>query len=238
MLATDKARLAAFEDEMAKMNAEFTQWKTSAVQRHKAQTDKHKQALVSSQECLHSLQQKLTGLQDTHQRKATRLARQEADIAAREEALAKLRKSESKMLERKTVSEQARDEQQAEFEKASAELETERVRVTTKEGEMTKGQQWYEQRLGLTFERRDHGGQEALDFAFTNLLDKEPERKFKFTLFSDAKTNIYQVLATNPVVPEEDLSVLVGILNQTNDVSVFVKSMRNKFVEQAKAAPQ
>ncbi|XP_078571685.1 kinetochore protein Spc25-like [Branchiostoma floridae x Branchiostoma japonicum] len=87
--------------------------------------------------------------------------------------------------------------------------------------ELQKAVGFFRDRLGLKFRKLDGG---RLQFAFTVIDVKNPDRAFVFTLKVDSK---YEVVDCDPKVA--DLDDLVAKLNSTNNLSAFVQTMRKRF---------
>eukprot|EP00058_Branchiostoma_floridae_P006524 XP_002592012.1 hypothetical protein BRAFLDRAFT_122388 [Branchiostoma floridae] len=87
--------------------------------------------------------------------------------------------------------------------------------------ELQKAVGFFKDRLGLKFRKLDGG---RLQFAFTVIDVKNPDRAFVFTLKVDSK---YEVVDCDPKVA--DLDDLVAKLNTTNNLSAFVQTMRKRF---------
>ncbi|XP_066302313.1 kinetochore protein Spc25-like [Branchiostoma lanceolatum] len=87
--------------------------------------------------------------------------------------------------------------------------------------ELQKAVVFFKDRLGLKFRKLDGG---RLQFSFTLIDAKDPDRAFVFTLKVDSK---YEVVDCDPKV--SDLDDLVAKLNATNNLSAFVQTMRKRF---------
>jgi len=93
----------------------------------------------------------------------------------------------------------------------------------SKLAELQKGCAMYKQLLALDFERV---GDERLRLILTNIDARAPSRAFSFLVFVDAADR-YHIEQCEPAVPA--LPQLVESLNQTNDFSVFVRTLRAEF---------
>ena len=87
--------------------------------------------------------------------------------------------------------------------------------------EMSMGLPFYQDRLGLTFERLPN---KALKFRFTLIDPENHSRPFEFAV--RVEHNTYRVLRCQPRVQYDKL---LAELNETNAFGTFVKAMRAKF---------
>jgi Chromosome segregation protein Spc25 len=76
-------------------------------------------------------------------------------------------------------------------------------------------------------------------FAFTLLDEKNPDRRFEFTLAttddgeSGEEGGSYQLVDCDPMLRrrEDELNALVKALNETDDMADFIRTLRKMFVE-------
>jgi Chromosome segregation protein Spc25 len=81
-------------------------------------------------------------------------------------------------------------------------------------------------------------------FAFTLLDENSPDRRFEFTLAttddgeSGEEGGSYELVECDPVLRhrEDELNALVKALNETDDMSDFVRTLRQMFAEALAAA--
>ena len=93
--------------------------------------------------------------------------------------------------------------------------------------EKRTGQQVFQERLGMKFERV---GDDHLKIAFTRIDRANPEKEFWFAVEVDAD-NVYQIKegSCKPYVAE--LPEMLHALNESNNFGSFVRQMRHKFVQ-------
>jgi len=89
--------------------------------------------------------------------------------------------------------------------------------------ELNKGCTMYRNMLGLEFERI---GDERLRLVMTSIDARAPSRAFSFTVYVDSADR-YHIEHCDPMVPM--LATLVEKLNENNDFSLFVRSLRHEF---------
>lgn len=91
------------------------------------------------------------------------------------------------------------------------------------------GQQTFQERLGLRFERVED---DHLRVVFNNIDVQDPAKDFWFAVQID-EDNVYQFGNTSCKPYVEELPDMLSNLNETNDFGSFVRQMRTKFVELA-----
>ena len=79
--------------------------------------------------------------------------------------------------------------------------------------------------LGLEFQKAEG---DCMKFIFTQINENEPNRKYYFVMFVDAR-NQYQLVETSPAVDKASCIDCVDLLNIHNDIGKFVLSMRKLF---------
>jgi cytochrome c biogenesis protein ResB len=89
------------------------------------------------------------------------------------------------------------------------------------------GQQIFQERLGLRFERVDV---DHLRVVFNNITAEDPDKEFWFAVHVDQQ-NVYQIGEGSCRPPVEELPEMLHKLNETNNFGSFVRQMRAKFVE-------
>jgi hypothetical protein len=94
---------------------------------------------------------------------------------------------------------------------------------TTQLNDLMRGLSMY-QRLGLFFERK---GENHLVVRFTLLDPNDPNRVFCFSIRIHPETDAFIVEECQPLM--DSLSNHVDQLNRTNDLSLFIRSMRKAF---------
>jgi hypothetical protein len=104
----------------------------------------------------------------------------------------------------------------------SADYDRREQEVRFQLNELTKGIANY-RRLGLEFEKIND---DRLRLVFTLIDPRAPEKKFSFTV-KITDSDVYRVDTCEPAVPR--LADLLNTLNETNDFSAFVQSMRSEF---------
>jgi len=80
--------------------------------------------------------------------------------------------------------------------------------------------------LGLDFQKAEH---DALRFVFTQIDPNESSREFYFTIKTN-ELDEYEVLTCEPAVDNALLEDLRQQLNESDDMSAFVREMRKVFV--------
>eukprot|EP00743_Colponemidia_sp_Colp-15_P002725 GILK01002951.1.p1 GENE.GILK01002951.1~~GILK01002951.1.p1 ORF type:complete len:245 (+),score=60.84 GILK01002951.1:57-737(+) len=91
--------------------------------------------------------------------------------------------------------------------------------------ELTKGVQFYKERLGLDFQRV---GDNRLRVVFTQIDPDQPNKEFWFSVHVN-ENDIYQIEDCVPAVG--GVSKMLDELNTSNNFSSFVQAMRRKFKE-------
>ncbi len=91
-----------------------------------------------------------------------------------------------------------------------------------RKNELSMGVTFYKERLGLAFERMPDN---SISLRMTLIDPENPARPFSFAVLVNSK-NKYEVLRCEPKV---DYDQLLANLNQDNNFSVFVQSMRRLF---------
>lgn len=114
---------------------------------------------------------------------------------------------------------------QEHLEKLRQEHELLRQKVEHNLQDLTHGITHYA-KLGLEFQKAEG---DSMKFIFTQIDRTNPQRMFSFVMFVD-ENNTYQLVETSPALPAQQLTSLVQMLNETNDISVFVYRMRCLFV--------
>lgn len=104
-----------------------------------------------------------------------------------------------------------------------AKLRVEEAKQTTVE-DLSLGVLKYK-KLGLNFEKV---ADNTLRFIFTMLDPKNPKRKFSCVL-SASDDEMYELLECNPPLQENRTAFHLRHLNETSDISFFVRSMRREF---------
>lgn len=89
--------------------------------------------------------------------------------------------------------------------------------------ELAKGTTMYRRWLGLGFERV---GEDRLRLELTHIDAAQPSRVFSFEVFVD-KSNTYHIERCTPEILS--LADLVKTLNETNNFSQFVRTIRREF---------
>ena len=84
--------------------------------------------------------------------------------------------------------------------------------------------------LGLRIEGA--GAADRLKFAFTQVDERDWEREAWFELSTERRD--YEVLHWAPKAEKEKVEAVVGRLNEGRDLGVFLKEMRDLFVEAMK----
>jgi len=79
--------------------------------------------------------------------------------------------------------------------------------------------------LGLEFQKADG---DCMKFNFTQISEADPNRKFHFVMYVDAR-NQYQLVETVPALDQSACLACVDRLNGNNDIGKFVVGMRNLF---------
>jgi|ERR1712086_248815 len=93
--------------------------------------------------------------------------------------------------------------------------------------EKRTGQQVFQDRLGLKFERV---GDDHLKITFNNIDEAEPNKEFWFAVEVDAD-NVYQIKEGSCKPKIEELPAMLHTLNENNNFGSFVRQMRSKFVQ-------
>eukprot|EP01122_Echinamoeba_exundans_P011306 TRINITY_DN4450_c0_g1_i1.p1 TRINITY_DN4450_c0_g1~~TRINITY_DN4450_c0_g1_i1.p1 ORF type:complete len:231 (-),score=52.04 TRINITY_DN4450_c0_g1_i1:100-792(-) len=123
-----------------------------------------------------------------------------------------------------------REEQNLETKKAELQRSEHNKKLRLKE--YSSGIAYYQQFLGLTYERV---GEQGLRLVFTKVDSKNPSKEFYFSL-SLNESNSYEMGECQPEVQCIDI---LEQLNSSNNLSVFVVGMRKLFQEYArKSVPQ
>lgn len=89
---------------------------------------------------------------------------------------------------------------------------------------------FWENYLGLRIEGL--GKEDRLKFVYTNVDEREWDREAWFEL--DTSEREYKVLEFRPKVEREEVDQVLERLNETRDLSAFLKGMRELFVEALK----
>ncbi|KDO30976.1 hypothetical protein SPRG_04164 [Saprolegnia parasitica CBS 223.65] len=89
--------------------------------------------------------------------------------------------------------------------------------------ELMKGIHMY-QKLGLVIDRK---GENNLGFVFTQIDPQNPEREFSFALRMHERQDVFAVEHCIPDVA--DAPMLLDQLNQTGNMSAFVRAMRQRY---------
>lgn len=90
--------------------------------------------------------------------------------------------------------------------------------------DLTKGIKLYQQ-LGLQFEKAENN---CMQFIFTQIDPQNHSRKFEFFLLVDEE-DCYQLVDSLPALDVEVCKSLIIQLNEDNDISRFVVSMRREY---------
>jgi len=90
--------------------------------------------------------------------------------------------------------------------------------------EITKGLEYYKDRLAMQFVRK---GGNRLRFLFTSINPNDEDYTCYFGLA--LKDNKYVLEECEPKLPQEELDVLIEQVNSTQNLSQYVIQMRQKF---------
>eukprot|EP00276_Gloeochaete_wittrockiana_P011847 CAMPEP_0184371024 /NCGR_PEP_ID=MMETSP1089-20130417/163164_1 /TAXON_ID=38269 ORGANISM="Gloeochaete wittrockiana, Strain SAG46.84" /NCGR_SAMPLE_ID=MMETSP1089 /ASSEMBLY_ACC=CAM_ASM_000445 /LENGTH=225 /DNA_ID=CAMNT_0026713727 /DNA_START=17 /DNA_END=694 /DNA_ORIENTATION=- len=185
---------------------------------------KEQDALLHSQQSsIKSLLEEERAAKDEADRLRKCLAKEKAELDALKATLTPLRVQESALPEKigilKALLSQERDSL-SEQHKVYGEVDALR---NAKIGELRKAQHFYEEYLGIKFERILD---DRLQVIFSSIDPALPARRFVFTMVVDSQ-DIYRVEECVPMV--EGLAEMVTELNKSNDFSGFIRGIRRKF---------
>jgi kinetochore protein Spc25 len=92
---------------------------------------------------------------------------------------------------------------------------------------------FWEHCLGLRIEGSGSGVEDQLRFVYVNVDERDQGKESWFELLMGAKE--YMITHSKPKLEKEALDAVVGRLNDTNELGIFLKSMRVLLIEGLRA---
>ncbi|KJE90223.1 hypothetical protein CAOG_01564 [Capsaspora owczarzaki ATCC 30864] len=198
-------------------------WADSQLKEMRHAQLRHTKTMEDDKENAAKLQASLKQLGEHSEAGQILASQQAAEIALSRSAVSQLQQQKELAMDTQNdIRQQIAAREQALVRETEMLSERERDAATSMK-ELTRGVQFFSERLGLKIQRT---GKHHLQFIFRYIDPYNVNREFSFSVRIDEK-NMYHVDVCEPMV--EDLAGMVAQLNDDNQLSVFIKNIRKKF---------
>eukprot|EP00164_Ancoracysta_twista_P003219 GFYU01004299.1.p1 GENE.GFYU01004299.1~~GFYU01004299.1.p1 ORF type:complete len:256 (-),score=92.24 GFYU01004299.1:398-1129(-) len=216
-------RTQTLKSDLDSMKVNFDHWAGKQLKQMEVLKKAHAEAMQTGKDQLATLKTKEDALKNETAQGLKRLEEQLKGVEALKTAVQDLKAKEEETKPKLTSLENQMKEKKAVAEKKKEELSNIELDVSYRKNELSRGVSFYEQYLGLSFERI---GDEKLRFVFTCIDPANVDRRFSFTVTVNEKRQ-YEVKDCKPHVT--DLPHLVSDLCESNDFAKFILGMRKRF---------
>lgn len=215
----------AREAQLASVTAELDSWASRTVKGYDEVIESHRASVDALKENASALAQEESTLKSQLNDRSAAAAEAQRVASRLAGTLDELNLTQAELPSKRAAIKTSIDElaaTKANLERTVAEQESIGEKRTA---ELAKGTAMYRRWLGLAFERV---GEDRLRLDMTHIDPSEPSRAFSFEVYVDA-ANTYHIEKCSPAVP--GLPTLVARLNETNNFSEFVRTVRRAFQE-------
>ncbi|KYQ91535.1 hypothetical protein DLAC_07296 [Tieghemostelium lacteum] len=213
------------ESEMKRMEEILENWKTSHFETYH---HNNQNAVQVNQHCIEEMsrltQEKLF-LHQTAEDSKKIIEKQKKQILDLQTEINKLQIEGEKLpkqLETFTIS---HNEEAKELQQLSETVKIQEQKVNRSLNSLSHIFQLFKQYLSLEFKRFD----DKFKFIFTNINRVDNDKAYHITIQIEKQSEIYRLIECQPAIP--NIEDLVLELNQTNNLSSFVKKIRSEFVK-------
>eukprot|EP00008_Paramoeba_atlantica_P013445 CAMPEP_0201491066 /NCGR_PEP_ID=MMETSP0151_2-20130828/28498_1 /ASSEMBLY_ACC=CAM_ASM_000257 /TAXON_ID=200890 /ORGANISM="Paramoeba atlantica, Strain 621/1 / CCAP 1560/9" /LENGTH=240 /DNA_ID=CAMNT_0047877267 /DNA_START=37 /DNA_END=759 /DNA_ORIENTATION=+ len=206
--------------------AEFDQWAKDIIRSSAANRDQHKKSIEMIQVESRSLVEQEKKYRAKAEQLQEILHQEKLEMSQYSDRLEELKSEENSLPPILNTLRNDLSEQTLRLEKEKKALYEEKARQRYKFQEVSKGLDYYRDRLGLEFKKNR---EEELRFIFTKIDSKDPLRQFSFVISTTPVEgrDQYTLISCNPEFPGSERCI--ARLNETGNLAKFIFLMRVGF---------